>query len=204
MITSNPAPPVYGTKGLTGQVLDILIDNALKHGAGAVTLMIDGPSVVVIDQGPGMSKSRLSSVFDGPVDPSAKHGRGLALARRLAQVDGGTLSVVGNKPLRLRFELVRGDVGTEHRLTSARQRASAGQTAGSTPARLSRTCPKNQSPPPGGGIPGDGERKETSVSWRRPCVSAAKPKSSLGKTGGVSRWRRRRADGRRPSPRHRR
>ena len=111
VITSKPAPPVFGTKGLTGQVLDILIDNALKHGSGAVTLMVDGPSVVVIDQGPGMSKARLSSVFDGPVDPSAKHGRGLALARRLAQVDGGTLSVVGNNPLRLRLELVRGDIG---------------------------------------------------------------------------------------------
>jgi signal transduction histidine kinase len=111
VITSRAAPPVFGTKGLSGQVLDILIDNALKHGRGAVTLMIDGPSVVVIDQGEGMSKSRLASVFDGPVDPSAKHGRGLALARRLAQVDGGTLSVVGNSPLRLRFELVRGDVG---------------------------------------------------------------------------------------------
>ncbi len=111
VITSKPSPPVFGTKGLTGQVLDILIDNALKHGAGAVTLMIDGPSVVVIDQGRGMSTGRLSSVFDGPVDPSAKHGRGLALARRLAQVDGGTLTVVGNAPLRLRFELVRGDIG---------------------------------------------------------------------------------------------
>jgi signal transduction histidine kinase len=111
VITSAPAPPVFGTKGLTGQVLDILIDNALKHGSGSVTLMIDGPSVVAIDQGPGMSKARLSSVFDGPVDPSAKHGRGLALARRLAQVDGGALTVVGNKPLRLRFELVRGDIG---------------------------------------------------------------------------------------------
>jgi len=111
VITSKSAPPVFGTKGLTGQVLDILIDNALKHGTGVVTLMIDGPSVVVIDQGKGMSKARLASVFDGPVDPSAKHGRGLALARRLAQVDGGTLSVVGNAPLRLRFELVRGDIG---------------------------------------------------------------------------------------------
>lgn len=111
VITSNPAPPVFGTKGLAGQVLDILISNALKHGEGAVTLMIDGPSVIVIDQGAGMSSTRLKTVFDGPVDPSAKHGRGLALARRLAQVDGDTLTVVGNKPLRLRFQLVRGDVG---------------------------------------------------------------------------------------------
>ena len=81
---------MFGTKGLAGQVIDILIDNALKHGAGAVTLMIDGPSVVVIDQGHGhVEPEKLKTVFDGPVDPSAKHGRGLALARRLAQVDGG-------------------------------------------------------------------------------------------------------------------
>jgi len=111
VVTSNPAPPVFGTKGLAGQVIDILVHNALQHGAGAVTLMIDHASVVVVDQGAGMSQARLESVFDGPVDPAAKHGRGLALARRLAQVDGASLEVVGNKPLRLRFTLVRGDVG---------------------------------------------------------------------------------------------
>lgn len=111
VITSNEAPPVFGTKGLAGQVIDILVNNALVHGAGAVTLMIDHSSVVVIDEGSGMSRARLASVFEGPVDPAAKHGRGLALARRLAQVDGGSLEVVGNKPLRLRFTLVRADVG---------------------------------------------------------------------------------------------
>ena len=109
VITSNPAPKVIGTKGLAGQVLDILIDNALRHGGGAVTLMIDGPSVVVIDQGAGVAPRRLKSLFDGPVDPAARHGRGLPLARRLAQVDGASLDVVGNHPLRIRFRLVRGD-----------------------------------------------------------------------------------------------
>jgi signal transduction histidine kinase len=109
VITASPAPLVVGTMGLAGQVIDILIDNALRHGDGAVTLMIDGPSVVVIDQGKGMPLDRLRTVFDGPVDPAAKHGRGLALARRLAQVDGASLDVVGNQPLRIRFRLVRGD-----------------------------------------------------------------------------------------------
>jgi signal transduction histidine kinase len=109
MITSKAAPPVFGTKGLAGQVIDILIDNALKHGEGSVTLMIDGPSVIVIDQGVGVSEERLRTMFDGPVDPAARHGRGLPLARRLAQVDGATLEVVGNRPLRFRFQLVRGD-----------------------------------------------------------------------------------------------
>ena len=109
VITANTPPPVYGTKGLAGQVIDILIDNALRHGEGTVTLMIDGPSVIVIDQGPGIPPEKLRNAFDGPVDPAAAHGRGLSLARRLAQVDGASLDVVGNQPLRLRFTLVRGD-----------------------------------------------------------------------------------------------
>ena len=109
VITANPAPPVYGTTGLAGQVIDVLIDNAIRHGDGAVTLMIDGPSVIVIDQGPGVPRERLKSLFDGPVDPAARHGRGLPLARRLAQVDGAALDVIGNHPLRFRLRLVRGD-----------------------------------------------------------------------------------------------
>ena len=114
VVTSKPAPPVFGTKGLAGQVIDILIDNALKHGAGAVTLMIDGPSVVVIDQGRGVAPERLKTVFDGPstrrpsrswaaAGPSPRAGR-----RRNARV-------VGNHPLRVKFELVRGDQApTDH------------------------------------------------------------------------------------------
>ncbi len=114
VITATAAPVVLGTKGLAGQVIDILIDNALRHGEGAVTMMIDGPSVVVIDQGKGIDAERLKQLFHGPVDPAAKHGRGLALARRLAQVDGASLDVVGNQPLRIRFRLVRGDHGGAH------------------------------------------------------------------------------------------
>lgn len=109
VITATPAPPVFGTTGLAGQVIDILIDNARKHGAGAVTLMIDGPAVIVIDQGPGVPNAQIKAIFDGPVDPAARHGRGLPLARRLAQVDGATLDVIGNQPLRFRFKLVLGD-----------------------------------------------------------------------------------------------
>jgi signal transduction histidine kinase len=112
VITANPAPPVFGTTGLAGQVIDILIDNTVRHGAGAVTLMIDGPSVTVIDQGPGVPAENLRTIFDGPVDPAARHGRGLPLARRLAQVDGASLDVIGNHPLRFRFQLVRGDHAT--------------------------------------------------------------------------------------------
>jgi signal transduction histidine kinase len=106
VIVTAPSPPVIATKGLVGQVLDVLIDNALQHGAGAVTLMVDGPTVTVIDQGRGIGPEKLAKLFDGPVDPAARHGRGLPLARRLAQVDGGKLEVVRAKPLSLRLTLV--------------------------------------------------------------------------------------------------
>ncbi len=109
VVSSNPSPPVFGTKGLAGQVIDILIDNALRHGAGAVTMLIDGPSVTVIDQGSGVPDDKLTKIFAGPVDPAARHGRGLSLARRLAQVDGATLEIVGNRPLRLRFTMPRAE-----------------------------------------------------------------------------------------------
>lgn len=109
MVVSSPAPLVHGTRGLAGQVIDVLIDNALRHGAGSVTALIDGPSVTIIDQGSGVDPERLKVLFDGPVDPAARHGRGLSLARRLAQVDGASLDVVGNRPLRLRLTLPRAD-----------------------------------------------------------------------------------------------
>ena len=109
VITARPSPPVFGTTGLAGQVIDILVDNARKHGAGAVTLMIDGPAVIVIDQGPGVPNEQLRRIFDGPVDPGARHGRGLPLARRLALVDGAELDVIGNRPLRFRLKLVLGE-----------------------------------------------------------------------------------------------
>jgi signal transduction histidine kinase len=98
---------VVGTKGLAGQVIDILIDNALRHGRGSVTLLVEDTSVTVIDQGPGLSDADVKSVFEGPNDPSARHGRGLPLARRLAQVDGGSVDIAAPRPLRVRYRLVR-------------------------------------------------------------------------------------------------
>lgn len=106
---ASPAPPVYGTKGLAGQILDVMIDNALVHGDGAVEVIVEGPAVTLTDQGPGIEPERVKHVFDGPVDPSAKHGRGLPLARRLAQVDGASLDLIGNRPFMIRYRLVRSD-----------------------------------------------------------------------------------------------
>lgn len=105
---ANPTT-VHGTKGLAGQVIDILVHNALVHGAGTVTVHVDGASVVVTDEGPGLDETQVETVFADPSDPSAAHGRGLPLARRLARVDGGSVEVVQARPLSIRYRLNRRD-----------------------------------------------------------------------------------------------
>jgi signal transduction histidine kinase len=109
VVSRNSPAVVLGTKGLAGQVIDIMLDNALRHSSAAVHVRIDGSSVTVIDYGPGMSELEARTAFDGPVDPAARHGRGLPLARRLAHVDGATLTIAKLKPFAIEFRLVRND-----------------------------------------------------------------------------------------------
>lgn len=107
VVTSSRPATVLGTKGLAGQVIDILVHNALVHGHGTVTVQVDGPTLEVVDEGSGIDPERVETVFDEPSDPAAAHGRGLPLARRLARADGGGVEVVEARPLRIRYRLNR-------------------------------------------------------------------------------------------------
>ncbi|MFT4866088.1 MAG: signal transduction histidine kinase, partial [Ilumatobacter sp.] len=44
--------------------------------------------------------------FDRPSDHQAAHGRGLSLARRLAEADGGRLELVALQPATFRLSLL--------------------------------------------------------------------------------------------------
>lgn len=77
------------------QVLEVLLDNALKHGAGEVGVALrerDGWIVVeVSDHGNGFQGDP-EDAFARRSSGAAGHGIGLALARSLAHAEGGRLS----------------------------------------------------------------------------------------------------------------
>jgi signal transduction histidine kinase len=78
-----------------GQILDVLLDNALRHGAGQVRLTArpagadtDALAVSVADEGPGIRED-LGDVFRR--GSGSSHGIGLGLARDFAASLGGRL-----------------------------------------------------------------------------------------------------------------
>ena len=86
---------------VVGQVLDVLLDNAARHGAGAVRVTVrelaDWLAVDVGDEGPGFDTDP-NEVFKRREGSANGHGIGLALAQSLAHAEGGRLSVTRIRP----------------------------------------------------------------------------------------------------------
>ena len=82
------------TPGAVRQILEILLDNAHRHGSGAVTVSAraaHGAVVVEVgDEGAGVPGDP-DAVFARRSPAAVGHGVGLALARSLAAADGGRL-----------------------------------------------------------------------------------------------------------------
>ena len=81
----------------------MLVDNALRHGRGTVTLaarLSDNDMIVVEvgDHGDGVPPELAPHVFDRGVSGAASTGVGLALARALVEADGGRLELARTKP----------------------------------------------------------------------------------------------------------
>ena len=101
---------VHGQRGLLvratpvalSQVLSTLLENSLAHGCGTVDVQArrSGPSVVVeiSDQGEGVPSTIAPHIFERAVSTAQSSGLGLALARDLAEANGGRLELIQAQP----------------------------------------------------------------------------------------------------------
>ncbi|MGW1197124.1 ATP-binding protein [Streptomyces sp. NPDC002536] len=91
-----------GTPGAVSQVLATLIENSLMHGTGTVALRtrVTGNQAVVevTDEGPGVPSDLGARVFERTVSGRNSTGLGLAVARDLAEADGGRLELLQQRP----------------------------------------------------------------------------------------------------------
>ena len=91
-----------GTPGAVAQVLAALIENSLMHGGGTVALRtrVTGNQAVVevTDEGPGVPADLGSRIFERANSGHNSTGIGLAVARDLAEADGGRLELLQQQP----------------------------------------------------------------------------------------------------------
>ncbi|MFE7778071.1 ATP-binding protein [Streptomyces sp. NPDC057445] len=91
-----------GTPGAVAQVLAALIENSLMHGGGTVALRtrVTGNQAVieVTDEGPGVPTDLGARIFERTISGRNSTGIGLAVARDLAEADGGRLELLQQQP----------------------------------------------------------------------------------------------------------
>ncbi|MCY0917999.1 ATP-binding protein [Streptomyces sp. H27-G5] len=91
-----------GTPGAVSQVLATLVENALMHGGGTVALRtrVTGNQAVleVTDEGPGVPPDLGNRIFERAISGRNSTGIGLAVARDLAEADGGRLELLQTQP----------------------------------------------------------------------------------------------------------
>jgi signal transduction histidine kinase len=93
IVVADPIPLAVASTAAVRQVLTVLLDNAQRHGKGAVTVTVrdatDALAIDVSDEGSGVA--RQEQLFHRRSRTAGGHGIGLALARSLAEAEGGRL-----------------------------------------------------------------------------------------------------------------
>lgn len=103
---SGELPGIRARTGSIEQAVDVLLDNALRHGGGQTRITArpaaGGLVVQIDDDGSGIDTERASTIFDRHEGVST--GIGLPLARTLIDADGGRL--VLSEPDHAEFRIV--------------------------------------------------------------------------------------------------
>lgn len=107
---------IQGDEAKVEQILINLVGNAIKYGDGKVSIDVfdfsDGFCLAVEDEGEGVPPEKQAAIFDRFVQADSSStrrasgvGLGLAIARGLAEVHGGSLWYEDRKPRGARFVL---------------------------------------------------------------------------------------------------
>lgn len=103
-------PRVLGHPTMLRHALDVLVDNAVVHGRGDITVTVTSDdhtvTITVNDHGPGIASGGLDDHAAGDSSSSVPAGHGLSLARRLVAAQHGRLDLLpspgGHVAIRLR------------------------------------------------------------------------------------------------------
>ena len=103
-------PVVLGDRTRLRQALGNLVDNALRHGEGTVTLrgstLGTAVAIDVSDQGTGFADDVVDRAFDrfargDHARTRAGSGLGLAIVRALAEAHDGSVTIIGGSTVRI-------------------------------------------------------------------------------------------------------
>jgi signal transduction histidine kinase len=93
------------------QILDVLIDNAITHGTGDIRVasrrLAGGAAVDVSDEGSSVDAGTDDEIFER--GHGSNNGIGLALARSIADAEGGRLVVTNRMPTTFSLILLAAD-----------------------------------------------------------------------------------------------
>ncbi|HXE46324.1 MAG TPA: HAMP domain-containing sensor histidine kinase [Conexibacter sp.] len=100
---------VEGSAGPIGQALDVLVENALRHGSGTITVSVlrrGGHGCLrVEDEGPGIPEGAEQRIFERGSSLNGGTGIGLHLARALVEASRGRLVLVQRAPAAFEIQL---------------------------------------------------------------------------------------------------
>jgi signal transduction histidine kinase len=102
VVESDGAAWVQASPGAAGHALDILLENALRHGRGTVRVSVQNgddamASVDITDEGPGIPLGHEAAIFQRGVTNEGS-GIGLALASDLVTAEHGRLTLISSQP----------------------------------------------------------------------------------------------------------
>jgi signal transduction histidine kinase len=106
---AHDSPAVRGNNAMLRHALDVLLDNARRHGAGPVHIAhhvaADTVTISITDEGPGFTDDFVAHRTPGTHNGESHHGLGLPLARRLVEAQPGRLTIARSN-LHPRIEIV--------------------------------------------------------------------------------------------------